>query len=103
MPYLAVPLGDRHIVYRSLLDHQFAEFCRHVCTFVLDPAENTNTSPPLARRILPHYRISSVSSPEARDNGRIEHRELTRCRCTLCSRAPCGAQSPSTTTLPLIF
>ncbi len=52
MPYFAVPLGDRHVVDRSLFDHQVAEFCRHVCSFILDAAENTNIRPPLPRRIL---------------------------------------------------
>jgi hypothetical protein len=44
-----MPLGDRHVVNRSLFDHQVAEFGRHACTYVLNPDENTNTCPPPRR------------------------------------------------------
>ena len=88
MPHLAVPLGDRHIVYRPLLDHQFAEFCRHVCTFVLDPAENTNIVRPFRGAFSPfpgsrvgHSRAAqslgaSICKCQAQDRRSLEHDHL---------------------------
>jgi hypothetical protein len=70
-----MPLGDRHIVDGSLLDHQVAEFCRHVRAFVVDTGENTIIRPPPA---WPNCAAARRDVPRARRPGALAFRSPYR-------------------------
>ena len=84
MPYLAMPLGDRHVVYGSLFDHEVAEFRCHIVLRFWTPLKILTPGPLPLRRILQYQEYlvqpKRISAAAARD-----------------------FHNPSTTTLPLIL